>query len=557
MLLTICILLLAVLLAWPLGLWIRTAVDQEDTWCRRILHKILAFLHLPEAGMNWKSWVAAAGLFCLAGFILLFVILLAAGQSWDTALNTAISYVTNTNWQGYDPASLPWWAQTAGLAVQNFASAAVGIAVLFALVRGLTRHSTHDLGSFWSDILSLLLFVLLPVSLVLSLALSWSGVPQMPADYTESRLIEPVAVDSTGQVIPDAVIDGARVTLDGRPVPGAVVVDSQYVPAGLMASQEAIKQLGTNGGGMTQASSASPVENPSFLTSFLETLSIVLIPMALCFTFGAMVKDRRQGIALFSAMMICLVLAVLCITIPEQAALNLEGKEMRIGISGSALFTALTTAASNGSVNASLNSFTPLGAMVPLVLMQMGEVVFGGVGSGLYGMLGFVILTVFVAGLMVGRTPEYLGKKIEPAEMKMAVLIILASPVCILLGSALGTLFPPETSAQAPHAFTQILYAFTSAGANNGSAMGGLAVNTVFMNLLTGLLMLAGRFVPMYAALRMAGSLAGKRVTASSAGTLSTSGPLFVFMLVLIVVMIGALSFFPALALGPLAQYFG
>ena len=394
-------------------------------------------------------------------------------------------------------------------------------------------------------------------------------------------LLEPVAVSAEGEILEDAVIDPDTgiVSIDGEAVSGAQVITEQYVPMGPAASQIAIKQTGSNGGGFTDVNSAHPLENPNGFTNFVELISILLIPAALCFTFGSAVKNKKQGVAIFMAMFLCLVVAMGCIAVSEQSGTpqlsqdgavlleaegqsggNMEGKESRFGIAGSSAWAAFTTAASNGSVNAMHDSLTPLGGMVTLLLMQLGEVIFGGVGCGLYGMLAFAILTVFIAGLMVGRTPEFLGKKIEPYEMKWAAVACLAGPVAILAGSGIAALVPGVAQSltnSGAHGFSELLYACTSCGANNGSAFAGFGANTVFLNLLLGAVMLLARFVPMIATLAIAGNLAGKKRLAATAGTLSTTNALFVFLLILIVLLIGALSFFPALALGPLAEFFG
>ncbi len=476
-----------------------------------------------------------------------------------TAINTAVSYVTNTNWQSFNPTlQTGWITQTVGFGVLNFVSAAVGICVLFALIRGLKNHQKSTLGSFWQDLTGTLLFVLLPINLIGGILLSSQGVPMTPQSTEHSALIEPIAIDGQGQPIENAQVDETgEVTVNGQPVADARIVKDQIVPLGMMASTESIKQSGTNGGGLSTSNSASPFENPTPLSNGIETGMILIIPMALCFSFGSMIKKRKQGIAFFAAMAILFVGALVAILFAESHGGSLEGKEVRIGLLPSALWSVSTTAASSGSSNLALNSLSPLSSMICMIMMQTGEVIFGGVGSGLIGFLAFVILSVFIAGLMVGRTPEFMGKKIEPYEMKWAVILCLASPVCILVGSTLGSIFPVEGLNEGAHGFSQLLYAWTSMGANNGSAMAGFQTGQVLLNLVGALMMAICRFVPIAGALAIGSSLGAKKVSAESAGTLKCDSGLFVFMLVLIILLIGALSFFPALALGPLAEFFG
>ena len=579
---------LLALLAWPLGIYMGKVMDGEPFWlqkmlapCERGLYSVIGIN--PAEQMGWKRYLGCVLAFSAVSIAALMLLLMAqgslplnpqgiAGTSWDLALNTAVSFVTNTNWQAYSGESaMGYLAQTAGLTVQNFVSAAVGIAVLFALIRGLRARKTEitggpetsatpaasGLGNFWADATRATLYILVPLSLVLSLLLIWQGVPQNFSPYKTVALLEPLTTE-----------DGATVT-------------EQMVPMGPQASQVAPKQLGTNGGGYNGVNSAHPHENPTPLANMLEMLALLLIPAGLCFTFGRQIKDMRQGVAIFITMTLLLTAAIGFTAWAEQSATpqlaqtgqtdlaarsgllaqaggNMEGKEARFGITNSAIWAAATTAASNGSVNAMHDSLTPLGGLVPMVLMQLGEVVFGGVGSGLYGMLAFVLLTVFMAGLMVGRTPEYLGKKVEPFEMKMAVVVCLTTPVAILIGAGLMSLVPQVVESlnnALPHGFSEILYAATSAGANNGSAFAGLNANTPFLNVLLSALMLAGRFVPVAAILAAAESMAGKKTVAASSGTLSTSNGMFVFLLIFVVLLVGALSFFPALALGPVAEH--
>ncbi|KAF5089632.1 Potassium-transporting ATPase potassium-binding subunit [anaerobic digester metagenome] len=580
--------ILLALLAWPLGIYMGKVMDGEPFWlqkmlapCERGLYRVMGIN--PAEQMGWKRYLGCVLAFSAVSIAALMLLLMAqgslplnpqgiAGTSWDLALNTAVSFVTNTNWQAYSGESaMGYLAQMAGLTVQNFVSAAVGIAVLFALIRGLRARKTETsggadasatpavsgLGNFWADATRATLYILVPLSLVLSLLLIWQGVPQNFSPYKTVALLEPLTTE-----------DGAIIT-------------EQMVPMGPQASQVAPKQLGTNGGGYNGVNSAHPHENPTPLANMLEMLALLLIPAGLCFTFGRQIRDMRQGVAIFITMTLLLTAAIGFTTWAEQSATpqlaqsgqvdlaarsgllaqaggNMEGKEARFGITNSAIWAAATTAASNGSVNAMHDSLTPLGGLVPMVLMQLGEVVFGGVGSGLYGMLAFVLLTVFMAGLMVGRTPEYLGKKVEPFEMKMAVVVCLTTPVAILIGAGLMSLVPQVVESlnnALPHGFSEILYAATSAGANNGSAFAGLNANTPFLNVLLSALMLAGRFVPVAAILAAAESMAGKKTVAASSGTLSTSNGMFVFLLIFVVLLVGALSFFPALALGPVAEH--
>ena len=465
--------------------------------------------------------------------------------------------------------------------MQNFLSAATGIAVLFAFIRGFIRVRTDGLGNFWVDLTRVIIHILLPLNMIISVLLISGGVIQNFKKAETISLTEPIAVSANGVILENADIDlsSGTITLDGKVIKDAQIVTEQFVPMGPAASQIAIKQSGTNGGGYMGCNSAHPLENPNAFTNFFEMISILLIPAALCFAFGRAVKKRKQGIAIFMAMFICLGIALSSIAISEQLATpqlsqngtvdismvnqsggNMEGKETRFGIASSATWAAFTTAASNGSVNSMHDSYTPLGGMTAMLLMQLGEVVFGGVGCGLYGMLAFAILTVFIAGLMVSRTPEFLGKKIEPYEMKWSVLVCLATPIAILAGSSIAAMIPSvadSLSNSGAHGFSELLYAYSSAGGNNGSAFAGFNANTVFLNISLGLVMLFARFLPITGALAIAGSLAGKKKIASTAGTLSTTNSLFVFLLIFIVLLIGALSFFPAVALGPIAEFFG
>ncbi|MFQ9695240.1 MAG: potassium-transporting ATPase subunit KdpA [Zhenhengia sp.] len=564
-------LIILVVLAIPLGSYMGKVMNGEKVFLSKILLPCENFIYRmlkidKKEDMHWKKYAMCTLAFNAIGFAFLYLLLVLQrflplnpenieGNSWHLAFNTASSFITNTNWQAYSGESaLSYFSQMMGLTVQNFVSAAVGIVVLFALIRGFVRVEEKGVGNFFIDMTRTILYVLIPLSIVVTLGIASQGVVQSFKPYETVTLVEPIELE-----------DGS-------------VVTEQVVPLGPAASQIAIKQLGTNGGGFMGANSAHPLENPTPFSNLLEMISILLIPAALCFTFGRNVKDKKQGIAIFSAMFIMLVIALSVIAVNEHAATpqlaqegavnilaenqaggNMEGKEARFGIATSATWAAFTTAASNGSVNSMHDSYTPIGGMVTMLLMQLGEVVFGGVGCGLYGMLGFAILTVFIAGLMVGRTPEYLGKKIEPFEMKMAVLVCLATPIGILVGSGIAALIPTIADSlnnSGAHGFSELLYAYSSAGGNNGSAFAGFNANTPFLNVSIGLVMLFARFAPMVATLAIAGSLVGKKKVAVSVGTLPTHNALFVALLIFIVLLIGALSFFPALALGPIAEYF-
>lgn len=585
-------------LALPLGSYIKKVMNGERTIlskiltpCETLVYKVLRVDR--EEQMTWKKYAVSVLAFSGIGLVFLFLLQLfqgvlpgnpqgLPGVKWDLAFNTSASFVTNTNWQAYSGEStLSYLTQALGLTVQNFVSAATGIAVLFALIRGFVKVRETGLGSFWVDMTRIVVHILLPLNLVIALLLAAGGVVQNLKPAETIPLLEPVAVSAEGDVLEDAVIDreAGTVTVDGAVVPDAEIVTEQFVPMGPAASQVAIKQSGTNGGGFEGVNSAHPLENPNAFTNLIEMISILLIPAALCFTFGSAAKDKKQGFAIFLAMFLCLVVALGCIAVNEQAGTaqlaqggavnlsmtgqaggNMEGKETRFGIAASSTWAAFTTAASNGSVNAMHDSLTPIGGMVTMLLMQLGEVVFGGVGCGLYGMLAFAILTVFIAGLMVGRTPEFLGKKIEPYEMKWSVLVCLATPMAILVGSGIAAVVPSVMDSLnngGPHGFSELLYAYSSCGGNNGSAFAGFNANTVFLNVSLGLVMLFARFLPVIGTLAIAGSLARKKKIAATAGTLSTTNAMFVFLLIVVVLLIGALSFFPALALGPLAEFLG
>lgn len=586
-----------VILAIPLGAYIKKVMNGEKTFlskiltpCENAVYKVMKVN--KEEQMNWKKYAVSVLIFSGIGLVFLFLLQLLqgvlpgnpqglSGVKWDLSFNTAVSFITNTNWQAYSGEStLSYLTQALGLTVQNFVSAATGIAVLFALIRGFIKVKADGLGSFWVDMTRIVIHILIPLNLVISLLLVGGGVVQNLKGAETVSLVEPIAVSADGTILENAEInlETETVTIDGQVIEDAEIVTEQFVPMGPAASQIAIKQSGTNGGGFNGVNSAHPLENPNAFTNLIEMISILLIPAALCFTFGKAVKNKKQGVAIFMAMFICLVLALGTIAVSEQLATpqlaqdgnvnismtnqaggNMEGKETRFGIVSSSTWAAFTTAASNGSVNSMHDSYTPLGGMVTMLLMQLGEVIFGGVGCGLYGMLAFAILTVFIAGLMVGRTPEFLGKKIEPYEMKWSVLVCLATPIAILVGSGIAAIVPSVADSLnngGAHGFSELLYAYSSCGGNNGSAFAGFNVNTVFLNISLGLVMLFARFLPIIGTLAIAGSLAGKKKIATTAGTLSTTNAMFVFLLIFIVLLVGALSFFPALALGPIAEFF-
>jgi len=552
------------LLAKPLGVYMAAVYENRPLFLKRLLGPLeTGFYRLsgvnPEQEMGWKSYVAALLWFNVFGGLAVFALQMLqaylplnpqqmANVTVDSAFNTAVSFATNTNWQGYSgETTMSYLTQMLGLSVQNFVSAATGMAVLVAMIRGFQRAHADSIGNFWADLTRGTLYILLPLSLVLALVLAGQGVVQTFKPYQTVPLVE--QAENT----------------------------TQTLAVGPAASQIAIKQLGTNGGGFFNANSAHPFENPTPLTNFLEMLAILLIPAALCHTFGTMVGDPRQGWAILSAMTLVL-LSLLFVTVgyeqggnpaltalgveqsvsEDQSGGNMEGKETRFGIVNSAIWATATTAASNGSVNAMHDSFTPLGGMIPMWLIQLGEVIFGGVGSGLYGMLIFALIAVFVAGLMIGRTPEYLGKKIEAFEMKMAAVVILIPAFFILGGTALAVMVEAGKSAVAnpgAHGFSEILYAFSSAAGNNGSAFAGLSANSPFYNIALAIAMLAGRYGIIIPVLAIAGSLAAKKTVPSTVGTLPTHTPLFVMLLIGTVVLVGALTFVPALALGPVVEY--
>ena len=573
---------LAILLAvaWPLAGAITAVMQGRARWATIIETPLFKLAGVrPEQGMGWQRYALAVLLFNVLGLVAVYT--LQRLQGWlplnpqgfgavspDSSFNTAISFVANTNWQGYaGEATMSYLTQMLALAVQNFLSAATGIVVVVALIRGFAQHGAGNLGNAWADLTRVVLWILLPISLVLAVFFVSQGSLQNFSPYQDVATLEATTyqtpkLDEAGQPVKDA---------QGQPVMQDQRATTQSLAMGPVASQLSIKMLGTNGGGFFNANSAHPFENPTPLSNFVQMLAIFAIPAALCLVFGHMVGDIRQGWAVLGAMTAIFVVAVVVLTHyeaqgnPLLAALgvdisggNLEGKEMRFGLEASSLFAAVTTAASCGAVNTMHDSLMPLAGGVPLILMQLGEVVFGGVGSGLYGMLVFAILAVFIAGLMIGRTPEYLGKKIETFEMKMVAVAILVTPVLVLAGTAVAVLSPDGQVGVAnpgAHGFSEILYAMSSAANNNGSAFAGLSANTPFYNVLLGTAMWLGRFGVIIPVLAIAGSLAAKKRLAVTAGTLPTHGPLFVVLLIGVVLLVGLLNYVPALALGPVVEH--
>ncbi len=574
----------------PLGLYMARVYQNESVGLNRYLAGFENLLYRlsgvkTEQDMRWTQYTLAVLVFNVLGLLVVYGLQrfqdvlpfnpqALPAISPDSAFNTAVSFATNTNWQSYSgEATMSYLTQMLGLCVQNFMSAASGMAVLVALIRGFIRRNSQGIGNFWVDMTRTVLYILIPLSFIFALILVSQGVVQTVKPYVTVNLSEAVSyqapkLDDTGKAILDA---------QGKAITETIKNTQQTLALGPAASQIAIKQLGTNGGGFFNVNSAHPYENPTPLTNFLEMLAILLIPAALCYTFGFMVGDTRQGWAILGAMTLILFVLIL-VTVPaeqngnpafvslgidqannsQQAGGNMEGKETRFGIVNSALWAVVTTAASNGSVNAMHDSFTPLGGMVPLWLMQLGEVVFGGVGSGLYGMIVFAIVAVFIAGLMIGRTPEYLGKKIDAFEMKMAAIIILVPPLIVLGGTAVSLMLALGKASifnPGAHGFSEVLYAWSSAGNNNGSAFGGLSANVPFYNFLLGLAMLFSRYGLMVPILAIAGALAAKKTIPVSAGTLPTHTPLFTLLLIITVLMVGALTFVPALALGPIVEH--
>jgi K+-transporting ATPase ATPase A chain len=558
------------LLVKPLGIYMARIYEGKPTginvwlgWLEKLIYRVSGVQ--PQAGMSWKTYAIAMMLFNVLGIVVVYILqrvqahlplnpLVLPAVNQDLAFNTAVSFATNTNWQSYGgETTLSYLTQMLGLTVQNFVSAATGMAILVAVIRGFIQKQVETIGNFWVDLVRSTLYILMPLAIILSLVLVSQGVVQTFKPSEKVNLLQ-TTKDANGKIISE-----------------------QTIALGPAASQIAIKQLGTNGGGFFNVNSSHPFENPTPLSNFLEMLAILLIATALCYTFGYMVKDRRQGWAILAAMVIIFIPCMWgCIQIEQngnplfsqfgidqnasslQPGGNMEGKEARFGIVNSAIWATATTAASNGSVNSMHDSYMPLGGMVPMWLMQLGEVIFGGVGSGLYGMIAFIIIAVFISGLMIGRTPEYLGKKIEGYEMKMASLMILIPPILVLLGTAVSVIVPAGKNSilnPGPHGFSEILYAFSSAGNNNGSAFAGLTTNTIFYNIAQGLAMFFARYWLAIPALAIAGSLSKKKIVPVSQGTLPTHTPLFIVFLVMIVLIVGALTFFPALALGPIVEH--
>ena len=589
---------LAVLLAlaWPLGILLARVGDNGDSggggavpgfgWVGRIERLLYrAAGTSPEDKQTWQAYATALLLFNGLGAMVVYGLQRIQAQlpfnpqalpnvPPDSAFNTAVSFVSNTNWQGYSgEQTMSYLSQMLALTGQNFFSAATGMAVAFALVRAFSARSATSIGNFWVDITRSTLYVLLPLSLLFAVFLMGQGVIQNLSPYQNVNLLDQVTYTqpksgADGQPLKDA---------SGQALTETLVTSTQTIAMGPVASQEAIKMLGTNGGGFFNANSAHPYENPTALSNFFQMLAILLIPVGLCFAFGRMVGDRRQGWALLAAMTSIFVAMTAVVLVAEQqvhpglqalgvdqaaslvqAGGNMEGKETRFGISASALFAAVTTAASCGAVNAMHDAFSPIGGMVPLVLMQLGEVVFGGVGTGLYTMLIFAIMAVFIAGLMIGRTPEYLGKKIQAHEMKMTAIAILVTPTLVLAGTAIAVMFEAGRAGMAnpgAHGFSEILYAFSSAANNNGSAFAGLSANTPFYNSMLAVAMWFGRFAMIVPILAVAGSLARKQRLEANAGTMPTHGPMFIGLLIGVVVLIGVLNYVPALALGPVIEH--
>ncbi|MCX7081986.1 MAG: potassium-transporting ATPase subunit KdpA [Methylococcales bacterium] len=581
----ICYISTLLLFVKPLGWYMAKVYEDESVGLNRLLAPFETMLYRlsgvnPKQEMPWTDYAIALLVFNVLGMLAVFALQSLQATlpfnpqnlpnvSPDSAFNTAVSFATNTNWQGYSgETTMSYLTQMLGLTVQNFLSAATGMATLVTLSRGFVRRKADMIGNFWVDLTRSTLYILMPLSLILALALVGQGVVQTFSSYQTVPLLEALSYEQPSPVLQD---------VSGKPVMTSAVTKEQVVAVGPAASQVAIKQLGTNGGGFFNVNSAHPLENPTPLSNFLEMLAILLIPAALCYTFGMMVGDTRQGWAILAAMTLIFV-TLIFVTVPaeqngnpalailsvdqsanaNQSGGNMEGKETRFGITNSALWAVATTAASNGSVNAMHDSFTPIGGMVSMWLMQLGEVVFGGVGSGLYGMIMFAIVAVFVSGLMIGRTPEYLGKKIEAYEMKMAAIVILIPPLMILGGTALAVMMAAGKASifnPGAHGFSEVLYAFSSAGNNNGSAFGGLSANTPFYNGLLGLIMLFSRYWLAVPVLAIAGSLAAKKIVPVGPGTLPTHTPLFVALLIGIVLLVGALTFVPALALGPVVEH--
>lgn len=570
--LIICLLILT-LLAIPLGKYMFNVYNGKVDYLAFIekpFYKIIGVN--PNSEMDWKDYLIALMLFNLVCIIVLFALLIlqaylpfnpghAVNMSWDTALNTAISFATNTDWQSYTPETqVSDFSQMIGLVKQNFLSVATGMVVAIALIRSFVSVEKNIIGNFWRDMVRTVLYILLPLSFIFAIVLIYLGVPQNFNDYKTAKVLSPVAI-SANQTTNTA----------------QKIITSQQVVTGPIASQEAIKILGNNGGGYFNANSAHPYENPSAISNFLEMLAMLLIPASLCFTFGSMIGDRRQGYSLYIVMAIIFALASVCIMLSEfngnpllhklnidqimntfQSGGNMEGKETRFGVFGSSLFTAITSATSTGAANTMHDSLMPLGGLVPMFLIQLSEVIFGGAGCGLYGMLTFVILTVFIAGLMIGRTPEYLGKKIESFEMKMVAIIILIGPLLVLVETAISVVVPAGLAGignPSAHGLSEVLYAFSSAANNNGSAFAGLSAGTPYYNIMTAIAMFFGRYLTIVAVLAISGSLAAKKRIPVTSGTMPTHGAFFLFILVGVIFIVGALTYIPALALGPIVEH--
>ena len=582
-------LVVLLLLAKPLGAYMARVYDGRPIWLDRALGWLERLIYRlcgvrADQEMDWKVYALTMLLFNVAGVLVVYAVQRVQGVlplnpagfgavSPDSSFNTAVSFATNTNWQGYGGEStMSYLTQMLALTTQNFASAATGMAVLVALIRGFARRSSQTIGNFWVDLTRTTLYILLPLSVIWALVFVSQGVVQTFGPYPKVTVVQPTTYEE-----PDTDKDGKPVLDEkGQPKTKKSTLTEQVIAVGPAASQIAIKQLGTNGGGFFNANSAHPFENPTPLSNFFQVLAILLIPAALCYTFGVMVGDTRQGWTVLAAMTVIFVaLLATCVVAEQQGAVfvkqgvdhtasalqsggNMEGKEVRFGIANSALWATATTVASNGSVNAMHDSYTPIGGLVPMLAIQFGEVIYGGVGSGLYGMLMFAIIAVFVAGLMVGRTPEYLGKKIEAYEMKMSSLVILITPALVLIGTAVGVVVSAGKAGMAnpgAHGFSEVLYAFSSASNNNGSAFAGLSANTPFYNTALGLVILFGRYWLAVPVLAIAGALARKKIVPSGPGTLPTHTPLFVALLVGVVVLVGALTYVPALALGPIVEH--
>lgn len=588
---TIVFLLVLLATVKPLGWYMAKVYEGKHFWLNRIGNRFELFIYRAchiktNQAMDWKCYLTSMLIFNLFGLLAVYLIQRLQiylpfnpqqlpSPSPDLALITAVSFATNTNWQAYaGETTMSYFTQMLALTTQNFISAATGMSILVAISRGIAQHESTNLGNFWVDMVRSILYILLPLSFIFALILVSQGViqnvkPNQTIHLVQASSYQQPLIDASGQPIKDKnnVVQTTTTPLT-----------EQVIPMGPVASQVAIKQLGSNGGGFFNTNSAHPFENPTPFSNFLEMLAILLIPAALCYTFGEMVHDNRQGWAILAAMFLVFIPFALFGIMAEQKgnpALtsmninptaithsypggNMEGKETRFGITSSALWSVTTTAASNGSVNSMLDSYTPLGGLIPLWMMHLNEAIFGGTGSGLYGMLMFVILTVFVTGLMVGRTPEYLGKKIEPYEMKMASIAVLVMPLSVLVSTALAVVTPNGLNALSNpgmHGFTEILYTFTSIGNNNGSAFSGLNANTPFYNLLGSLIMLVSRYWIAIPTIALAGSLAQKKIIPQTTGTLATHTPLFIILVICIIFLVGALSFLPALALGPIVEH--